>query len=203
MARSILGTLGLALTLAFALPVAYLSARYDSRLGSLFERATYVGYAVPGIVIGLALVFFGANYGSVEVVGLEVGVYQTLPILVFAYVVRFMPQAVGSIRSSALQVNPRLTEAARTLGEGRLAAFRRVTLPLIAPGIVAGAALVFLTTMKELPATLLLRPTGFETLVTRIFDARSAGYYGRVAIPALLLLVVSGLSMVVILRQEE
>jgi iron(III) transport system permease protein len=186
-----------------ALPVAYLSARYDSRLGSLFERATYVGYAVPGIVIGLALVFFGANYGSVEVVGLEVGVYQTLPILVFAYVVRFMPQAVGSIRSSALQVNPRLTEAARTLGEGRLAAFRRVTLPLIAPGIVAGAALVFLTTMKELPATLLLRPTGFETLVTRIFDARSAGYYGRVAIPALLLLVVSGLSMVVILRQEE
>ncbi|WP_254840604.1 ABC transporter permease [Natronomonas marina] len=186
-----------------ALPVAYLSARYDSRLGSLFERTTYVGYAVPGIVIGLALVFFGARYGSIEVAGIEIGVYQTLPILVFAYVVRFMPQAVGSTRTSVLQVNPRLNEAARTLGEGPLSSFRRVTLPLIAPGIVAGAALVFLTTMKELPATLLLRPIGFETLVTRIWAARAAGYQSYVAIPALLLLVISGLSMVVILRQEE
>ena len=78
-----------------------------------------------------------------------------------------------------------------------------MTLPLVAPGLVAGAALVFLTTMKELPATLLLRPTGFDTLVTRIWDAAyMSGYYGYAAIPALLLLVVSGLSMVVILRQE-
>ena len=186
-----------------ALPVAYLSARYDSRLGALFERATYIGYAVPGIVIGLALVFFGANYGSIEVAGFEFGVYQTVPILVFAYVVRFMPQAVGSTRTSVLQVNPKLNEAARTLGKGPLARFRRVTLPLIAPGIIAGAALVFLTTMKELPATLLLRPTGFETLVTRIWAAEEAGLYGYAAIPAILLLVVSGLSMVLILRQEE
>ena len=185
-----------------ALPVAYLSARYHTRLGSLFERATYVGYAVPGIVVGLALVFFGANYGSVHVAGLEIGVYQTVPILVFAYVVRFMPQAVGSTRTSVLQVNPRLTEASRTLGKGPLRTFRTVTLPLIAPGIIAGAALVFLTTMKELPATLLLRPTGFETLVTRVWAAETAGLYGHAAVPALLLLVVSGMSMVVILRQE-
>ena len=80
--------------------------------------------------------------------------------------------------------------------------------PATSPGATSGsvtrrnAALVFLTTMKELPATLLLRPTGFDTLVTRIWDAASAGYYGYAAIPALLLLVVSGLSMVVILRQE-
>ncbi len=196
------GLAALAAALA-ALPIAYLSARYDSRLGSLFERTTYVGYAVPGIVVGLALVFFGARYGSVRVGGVRIGVYQTLPILIFAYVVRFMPQAVGSTRTSVLQVNPRLQEAARTLGDGPLSAFRRVTLPLIAPGLVAGAALVFLTTMKELPATLLLRPTGFETLVTRIWAVESAGYYGYAAVPALLLLVVSGLSMVVILRQEE
>ncbi|MFQ3318059.1 MAG: iron(III) transport system permease protein [Natronomonas sp.] len=186
-----------------ALPVAYLSARYDSRLGSLFERATYVGYAVPGIVIGLALVFFGANYGSLSLGGYELGIYQTIPILVFAYVVRFMPQAVGSTRTSVLQVNPKLSEAARTLGQGPLTTFRRVTLPLIAPGLIAGAALVFLTTMKELPATLLLRPTGFETLVTRVWAARQAGHYGYAAVPALLLLVVSGLSMVFILRREQ
>jgi len=185
-----------------AIPVAYLSARYDSSAGGIFERATYVGYAVPGIVIGLALVFFGANYGGFSVGGLELSLYQSIPILVFAYVVRFIPQSVGSTRTSILQVNPRLTEASRTLGNSPLRTFRQVVLPLIAPGVVAGAALVFLTTMKELPATLLLRPTGFETLVTRIWAAESAGLYGYAAIPALILLVVSGLSMVIILRQE-
>ncbi|USZ70686.1 ABC transporter permease [Natronosalvus halobius] len=196
---------GLAAVVAalFALPVAYLSARSDSRLGHLFERATYVGYAVPGIIIGLALVFFGANYGDLALGPLSLRVYQSIPILVFAYVVRFMPQAVGSTRTSILQVNPRLHEAARTLGHGPLEAFRQATLPLIAPGIVAGAALVFLTTMKELPATLLLRPTGFETLVTRIWAAESASLYGHAAIPALILILVSGISMVIILRQER
>ena len=179
----------------FALPVAYLAARHPSPLAWLFERATYIGFAVPGIVIGLALVFFGANYGGIF--------YQSLPILIFAYVVRFMPQSVGSTRTSVLQVNPRLTEAARTLGRSSQQTFRAVTLPLIAPGIAAGTALVFLTTMKELPATLLLRPTGFETLVTRIWAAESAAVYGQAAVPALILIVISGLSMVIILRQEE
>ncbi|MCU4972204.1 iron ABC transporter permease [Halobacteria archaeon AArc-m2/3/4] len=186
-----------------ALPVAYLAARHDSLTGHLFERATYIGFAIPGIVIGLALVYFGANYGSFDFGPVTVGVYQSIPILVFAYVVRFIPQSVGSTRTAVLQVNPKLDEAARTLGYGRLETFRNVTFPLIAPGVVAGAALVFLTTMKELPATLLLRPTGFETLVTRIWAAESAGLYGYAAIPALILIVVSGLSLVIILRQED
>jgi len=178
-----------------ALPIAYFAARYQSRLGDLFERATYVGYAVPGIVIGLALVFFGANYAGI--------VYQTLPLLIFAYVVRFMPQSVGSTRTAVLQINPKLSEASRTLGRSSIETFRTVTLPLIAPGIVAGAALVFLTTMKELPATLLLRPTGFDTLVTHIWRAEQAAYMSHAAIPAFVILLVSGLSMVIILRQED
>ncbi|MFB6194779.1 MAG: ABC transporter permease, partial [Haloplanus sp.] len=127
-------------TVLAALPVAYLSARSDSRIARLLERSTYVGYAVPGIVLALALVFLGANYLP--------WLYQTLPLLVFAYVVRFLPQAVGATRSSVLQVDAKLLGAARTLGESPRGAFRRVTLPLIAPGLVAGAALVFLTTMK-------------------------------------------------------
>ncbi|MFB6131525.1 MAG: ABC transporter permease [Salinigranum sp.] len=177
-----------------ALPVAYLSARRSSLLARLTERATYVGYAVPGIVLGLSLVYFGSAYAPM--------LYQTLPLLVFAYVVRFVPQAVGATRSSVLQVDPKLIEASRTLGHSATRTFREVTLPLIAPGITAGAALVFLTTMKELPATLLLHPTGFKTLVTYIWLVQSAGYYGRAALPALVLVVVSGLSMLVILAQE-
>ncbi|MFC6725665.1 ABC transporter permease, partial [Halobium palmae] len=183
-----------AATLA-ALPVAYLSGRSNSRLARFFERATYLGYAAPGIVLGLSLVYFGVEYVPF--------LYQTLPLLVFAYVVRFLPEAVGTTSSSVLQVDRSLLEAARSLGHSPGSAFRRVTLPLIAPGVVAGAALVFLTTMKELPATLLLHPTGFKTLVTYIWQVQSAGYYGAAAVPALVLVGVSGLSMLVLLAQED
>jgi iron(III) transport system permease protein len=177
-----------------ALPIAYYAATSESRLATVFERATYVGFAVPGIVLALALVYFGAGYVP--------SIYQTLPLLIFAYVIRFMPQAVGTIRTNTLQVDQQLMEAARTLGQTPIGAFRRITLPLIAPGVSAGAALVFLTTMRELPATLVLRPTGFDTLVTQIWRAQDAAYFQYAALPALLLLFVSGLSMLVLLSQE-
>ncbi len=183
-----------------ALPVAYFAARDESTLSWLFERTTYVGFAVPGIVLALALVFFATGYETADI-PLAPALYQTLPLLVFAYVVRFMPQAVGSIRTSTLQVDPKLVEAARSLGTSPVSAFRKITLPLVTPGIVAGAALVFLTTMKELPATLILRPTGFETLVTIVWRAQSDAFFQYAVIPSVLLLAVSGLSMIVILRQ--
>jgi iron(III) transport system permease protein len=181
-----------------ALPVAYLSTRSDASLAWLIERATYVGYAVPGVVMGLALVFFGARYGgTLYKQGLIL-----LPLLIFAYVVRFLPQAVGSTRASFLSVSKTLPEAARTLGRTPTRAFRDVVLPLVAPGVLGGAALVFLTTMKELPATLLLRPPEFKTLVTYIWTAQQSGHYGLAAVPALVLLGVSGASMLVILYVE-
>jgi iron(III) transport system permease protein len=183
-----------AVAIVAGLPVAYLAARHSTGLSPVFERATYVGYAVPGVVLGLALVYFGSSYAT--------PIYQTVYLLVFAYVVRFLPQAVGSLRASFLRVDPSLPEAARTLGRTSVGAFRHVTLPLVAPGLFGGAALVFLTTMKELPATLLLRPSGFKTLVTHIWTAHASGYFGQAAVPALVLLVVSGLSMVVIITQE-
>jgi iron(III) transport system permease protein len=195
-----------------ALPVAGYGARSSSRLATVVDRLTYVGYAIPGVVMGLALIYLTTSadlltwwlpVGADAVTDVIQSVYKTVPLLVFAYVVRFLPQAVGTVRSSILQVDPKLTEAARTLGRSSTAAFREVTLPLIAPGVAAGAALVFLTTMKELPATLLLSPLGFETLVTYIWLVRGAGSYGAAAIPALVLVGVSALSMVVILAQEQ
>ncbi|WP_394327920.1 ABC transporter permease [Halorientalis persicus] len=201
-----LALLAAAASVVVALPIAMASARTDSRLAALADRASYVGYATPGIVLAIALLSFGldllpalADLTGVDVVGLF---YKTIPMLVFAYVVRFMPQAIGSIRTSTLQVDRELVEAAQTLGRSRLSAFRSVTLPLILPGVAAGAALVFLTTMKELPATLMLRPLGFDTLVTYIWTVQEAGFYGQAAVPALILVVVSGLSMAVILSQE-
>ena len=191
-------------TVLLALPVAYYAGRSNSLPARLVERSTYLGYAMPGVVLGLALVFFASQWlletfgaGAVRLV------YQSLPLLVFAYVVRFLPQAVGSTRSSVLGVDRELVGAARLLGASPRRAFRRVTLPLIAPGLLAGTALVFLTTMKELPATLILHPTGFTTLVTYIWRVQEAGYYGRGALPALVLVTASGLSMLPLLRGAD
>ena len=186
--------LAAAAAVVVALPVAFAAASSDSRLARLADRVSYVGFAVPGVVLGIALRELSLDADLL---------YKTIPLLVFAYVVRFMPQALGAIRTAVLQVDDQLVAAARTLGRSPAGAFRSVTLPLIAPGVASGAALVFLTTMKELPATLLLQPTGFDTLVTYIWAVRESGSYGAAAIPALVLIVVSGLSMVVILSQEK
>jgi iron(III) transport system permease protein len=175
--------LAAAVAVAAALPVALLAVRYPARWTRALERLSYSSNALPGIVIALSLVFFAANYAS--------PVYQTLTLLIFAYVVRFFPQAVAGSHSALLRVDPHLEEAARGLGKTPRQAFLTVTAPLVAPGLLAGAALVFLSTMKELPATLLLAPIGFETLATEVWTATTVAAYSRAALPALLLIVFS------------
>ena len=172
-----------AVTVVATLPVAILSVRYPRPWTLTLERFSYAGNALPGIVIALSLVFFAANYAS--------PIYQTTALLVFAYVVRFFPQALAGSHSALVRVSPRLEEAARGLGRSPASVFARVTAPLLAPGLLAGAALVFLSTMKELPATLLLRPIGFETLATEIWKYTSVAAYSRAALPALALIAVS------------
>ncbi|MCO5190256.1 MAG: iron ABC transporter permease [Anaerolineae bacterium] len=174
-------------TVIAALPVAILSARRQTRLSQVVERITYAGFALPGIVIALALVFFGINYAR--------PLYQTLPLLIGAYVVLFIPQAVGTARTSLLQVSSHLEEAGRSLGRTKIAVFRRVTLPLVTPGILAGAALVFLTVMKELPATLILSPLGFRTLPMSVWSSISEAYFAQAAAPSLLLILLSSLPL--------
>jgi iron(III) transport system permease protein len=166
-----------------ALPVAALAARYPGRGANSVERVAYAGYALPGLVVALAFVFFAARYAPV--------VYQSLPLVIVAYVVLFLPQVAEPLKAGLLQLSPRVEEAGRTLGRRPGAVFRRVVLPLLARPAAAGMALVFLTAMKELPATLLLRPTGIETLATRIWTSASAGLYSRAAVPALLIVLVS------------
>ena len=177
-----------------ALPVAILTIRYASRVSALLERITYVGFALPGIVIALALVFFGANYAT--------PLYQTLGLLIFAYVVLFLPAAVGAARASLLQVSPRIEEAARGLGKRPYQAFATVTLPMMRPGMLAGAALVFLITMKELPATLILGPIGFKTLATSIWSAAEAAFFAQAAAPALLLILASSVVLAFLMLRD-
>ncbi|WGL17766.1 iron ABC transporter permease [Microbulbifer bruguierae] len=175
-----------------AVPVAH--AAIAGRAGRLMERMTYFGFGVPGIVMGTALVYVGLQLPFL---------YQTLGLLVVAYVLRFLPLAVGSVRSTAEGLDPSLVKAARLLGASPREAFQRVTLPLTVRGMVAGAALVFLEAMRELPATLMLGPTGFETLATYLWRVYEAGYFGRAAIPGLLLVLMSALGLALMLSGER
>jgi iron(III) transport system permease protein len=177
------------------MPVAILAVRRRGALAAVITRLAYTGYALPGIVVALSLVFFAARAVP--------WLYQTMPVLVFAYLVLFLPQAVGTLRSALQQISPSQEESARVLGRTPRQTLLSVTVPLVRPGAVAAAALVFLTTMKELPATLLLSPTGFETLATRIWSAATEGFFTRAAPPALLLLLISSLSMALLLSQER
>jgi iron(III) transport system permease protein len=169
--------------------------RSPGRLANIVERLSWSGYALPGVVVALALVFFGASVLPVA--------YQTIGMLVFAYAVLFLPQAIGAVRASLAQVTPSVEEASLLLGVPRRETFRRVLLPLLRPGLGAGAGLVFLTAMKELPATLLLAPTGFSTLATRVWNATNEGFLGRAAGPALALVALSSLPMAVFLARSE
>lgn len=182
-------------TATTALPVALVVVRRPSLLAAAIERVAYLGFALPPLVLGLALVFLGL--GAVPFL------YGTLAMLILGYGVRFLPQALGSAESAFRQVPPHLEQAARTLGAGRWRTFRTVTFPLVRPGVLAGAALVMLSAMKELPITLLLSPLGYATLATGVWSAAAEGRFGEAALPSLALLLVSGASVALVLWQEE
>lgn len=169
-----------------AMPIAMLAARYRGRLATVLERLSYLGFALPGIVIALAFVFVGARYLP--------SLYQTLTFLVLAMVIRFLPHGVGAVKASLLQISPALDHASHLLGASGIRTTLRVTLPLAWPGITTGAVLVFLGAMKELPIVLLLAPTGYHTLASEIWTATDDGALGRAAAPALLLISLSAIA---------
>ncbi len=178
-----------------ALPIVVYAVRFPDRHSRWMERCVYIAHGLPGIVVALALVFFGIRFVP--------ALYQTWAMLILAYVILFIPLALGNLRATLMQISPRIEEASRMLGKSARSTLSQITVPLLRPGLLAGLALVFLTCMKELPATLILGPTGFPTLATRIWSATEEAYFARAAAPALILVAVSAISMWIILRQEE
>lgn len=178
-----------------AIPIAILSTRYKGWWATFFERISYASFALPGIVVALAFVYAGINFVK--------PLYQTIPMLLGAYMVLFVPQAISAERSTMTRIPVELEEVGYSLGGSRLAIFRYVTLPLLRPGIIAGATLIFLTVMKELPATLLLSPLGYEALPTLIWTNISEAFFARAAVPTLLLLLLSSLPLAWLSHREE
>lgn len=183
------------LTVLIATPVAVLAVRYRPWLpGRAIERATHIGFGLPGVVVAISLVFFGVNYA--------LPLYQSTWLLLFGYTVLFLPAAVGAIKYSLMQVNPRIEEAARGLGRTQFRTLLTVTLPIAMPGVLVGAALVFLMTMKELPATLILSPIGFKTLATVIWDSSVDAFFARTAAASLLLILLAGIPTAYMVLRE-
>jgi iron(III) transport system permease protein len=179
----VLGLLGAAAATLCALPVAWLAVRRGGIAARLVERSTYIGTSLPGIVVALALVTVGIR--------LLPALYQSTAMLVAAYVVLFLPRATVSLRAALAQARPELDDMARSLGVRPLGVLLRVTVPLVARGIGAGAALVFLAVVTELTSTLLLAPTGTETLATRFWIESGELHYGAAAPHALAMIVLS------------
>ena len=183
------------LAVALSLPVGVLAVRCPGRPARFVSRACQVGYAIPGVVIALSLVLLTNR--------LLPFLYATPLIVVVAYLLRYMPQATRASEAALSQLAPSLEEAARTLGRASWQTFTQITLPLILPGLLAGAALVFLTSLKELPATLLVRPAGFETLAIRVWIWAEDGLYKQAAPAALLLVMVAAAPLSFLLRREQ
>jgi iron(III) transport system permease protein len=199
---SILGALGhtaelsaaaAALATALAVPVTTLAIRHRNRLTILIERLAYLPMALPGLVVALGLVSFSVRYAF--------ALYQSSLELIVAYAILFLPLAVVVMRSAMAQASPRLEEVGRSLGCSPVTAWWRITLPLIAPGLRAAFALVFISSATELTATLLLRPTGVNTLATQFWAYTADFSYGAAAPYAALMVAISAVPAYLLSRR--
>jgi len=178
---------------AMALPVALLAVRYPDRTVRLLDRSTFLVLAMPGIVIAFALSYFSEHYAH----GI---LYQSPPLLVVAYAILFFPLALVGVKASVAHAPVGLEEVAQSLGLGRLAVLRRVTLPLIAPGLAASFCLVLLAAVTELTATLILIPTGVQTLSTQFWQYQQNLSYGQAAPFALVIIAIAAVPSYVLGR---
>lgn len=178
-----LGLGAAALTTLLALPISLLTVRHPSRLATVIERATYLPFALPGIVIALALIVLSIHHLP--------GLYDSTPLLIIAYAILSLPLALVATRAALAQAPQVHEEVARSLGLRPFWAIARVTVPRILPGLGAAAALVFLATMTELTATLLLAPIGTHTLATEFWAKASVLSYGAAAPYAALMVAIS------------
>ena len=168
-----------------ATPIVLMISQYRSKFGDIFEKVTLTLYGLPHIAVGISMLFI--------TIKIFPAIYQTFTTLIISYLIVFLPQAVGGGQASMEQVKLSYIEASSGLGLSKIDTFFKVTFPLIYRGLFAGAALVFLSTMKELPQTLLLRPTGFSTMAVDIWSYASEALFTQAAFSAFILLAISAL----------
>ncbi|MBI2871015.1 MAG: iron ABC transporter permease [Candidatus Omnitrophica bacterium] len=179
-----------------ALPLAYWTVREPrSGWGRLISSLSQSGLALPGVLIALGLGLFLAK-GAPQL-------HFSAVSMAAAFLIHFFGQAYQSVETGLKRVSIPLEESARLLGLTPLAAFWRVTRPILRPSLVAGWLLVFLNSMRELPSALILRPAGFDTLTVKVWTAASEGFYAQAAAPALALVLVSSPLLWIVFHEGE
>jgi iron(III) transport system permease protein len=182
-----------ALGTVMAFPVALLAIRHSGRMRHFLERSTYLVLGIPGVVIAFALSYFTERYAA----GFG---YGTSMLLIVCYAIMFFPLALVGVKASLVRAPVSLDEMARSLGRHRLAVLYRVTVRLAGPGLVAAFCLVFLSAVTELTATLLLIPTGTQTLATQFWAYESNLSYSQAAPFALVMIIVAAVPSYVLGR---
>ncbi len=205
-----LGFIAAVVTAFAALSLAYTYRLQPDRFTRITLRISTVGYALPGSVLAvgimLAVVWFDKKLATILDAWFGIAVQQllsgTVVVLVIAYIVRFLAVAYGPVDSAFERIKPSILQAARSLGAGNWQILWRISMPMLRGGLLSGMLLVLVEVMKEMPATLLLRPFGWDTLATRIFEMTSEGEWERAALPAITL-VLAGLIPVVFLVKRS
>lgn len=194
------GILAAAFATLVVLPVAFLTARQRGRSAEAANALVVTGFAIPGLIIALSLSFFVLRSSALVASVL----YQTLPLLIVAYVIHFGAQSLRAAQVAVAAVPDDVLEVSRTLGARRLRRLWRIELPLMAPSLLAGAGLVLLSVLKELPATLLLSPPGFRTLATDVWSATADAFWAEASVVSLVLVALSGLlTWFLVLRRTD
>jgi iron(III) transport system permease protein len=200
-----LGTIAAVATVALAVLLAYAKRAEDDWLTRRAAAGATLGYAMPGSVlaVGIMLSFTWVDNRLADWFGVG-GQWLSGSVLalILAYIARFMAVAYGAVDSSLEQIRPVLGDAARTLGARHAEVIRRVYVPMLRPGLLTAALLVAVDVMKEMPATLLLRPFGWDTLSVRIFELTSEGLWERAALPALALIALGLLPVVLLVTRS-
>ncbi len=196
--RALINTTGYAvaggiLVSIFGTAAVVLITRYQSRFAKRIEKSIWLSHALPGIVVALAFVFLSNKFFP--------QIYQTNWLLLLAYLALFLPNAISVLKTPFVQIPTALDEVARSFGNNQLQVIRKVILPAALPGILSATAFVSLTIIKELPATLVLRPTGIETMATKLWAATSVNSFAAAAPYAALLILLAGIPAL-LLNQE-
>lgn len=205
-----LGALAALITVAIAMLLAFARRAAPNRAVRSAVGLANLGYALPGSVLAVAIMLAFSHLDRWFVIPLSSALggagkpllLGSLAALLVAYLIRFLAVAYGPLESSLARIKPSLPEAAKSLGVSGPALFFKVYLPLLVPGTLSAALLVFVDVLKEMPATLLMRPFGWDTLAIRIFEMTSEGEWARAALPALTLVLVGLLPVILLIRRS-
>ena len=172
-----------------------ITIKKNVRLLSFFvDKVSYIGLSLPGVIVSMSLVFFCINYFDY--------IYQTFIVLVLGYFISFLPAALGPIKSSMSQIDPKLEDASLTLGASKIKTYLDVVVKLASPGFIYGGVLVFILCLKELPATLILSPIGFQTLATEIWSNASEAFFIKTALASIVLVIIAGIPSYIFMSND-